>query len=354
MKRLLSIIIALALLAVFGSSVSALPTEDYDLPVYSIHEPYEYTILPGTVEWDALNIVERANANLVEKSIAQKMTTEALWGTVLGFPFIINIGLYETSAKGIEVVRSYFEPLDELLKRPDAFSVILDYISNCENNGNANDLNYIVDTKLNVAKSLGEYLFSFSSGNSSQSNGSGYSPRYFIDPITGVASTYVYTPNHSGVWVYIDLSWSDHLTLFGNNISYSNAYSYSLQAESLYSATMLRNPDPSYNCHSYAFYSTNSNNCFWMPNPYAYVNDNSYSLTTMVGSSVGDKILYFADGALTHSGRITSISNGTSGITVTSKWGAAGLFEHLANNCPYVVDYLNNGSSVATYRAVLN
>lgn len=52
------------------------------------------------------------------------MTTYAVLITTLNYPFIINIYAYETINEGIDIVREYFPPLEELLTRDDASQVI--------------------------------------------------------------------------------------------------------------------------------------------------------------------------------------------------------------------------------------
>lgn len=97
---------------------------------YTITEPYTYSVIPGTDEWKNLTPAERYEECYVSEDIAKKMTTEALVGTVLGYPFWINVYAFDTLEKGIDMVSSYFPPLAELLKRSDAAEVLEGYLAN--------------------------------------------------------------------------------------------------------------------------------------------------------------------------------------------------------------------------------
>lgn len=132
--------------------------------------------------------------------------------------------------------------------------------------------------------------------------------------------TYLHTPNNTRVLVYINIPWDEVYT-------YDEAYSVSLDMEEIFGVTMIRNPDRSYNCHSYAWHSTSSNNPYWMGDPSAYITDGSYVSSS---AAVGSKITYKkSNGAYWHSGIVTG--NGE----ITSKWGMLGLFEHGLTNNPY-------------------
>ena len=98
------------------------------------------------------------------------------------------------------------------------------------------------------------------------------------------------------------------------------------------SASLVRGPNPSYNCHSYAWYSTSSTNNAWMDDPSMYMEDGSYERTT---AAVGCNVAYKrTDGECFHSGKIVATTGGP--VTVRSKWGPLGLFTHAINDCPYV------------------
>lgn len=110
--------------------------------------------------------------------------------------------------------------------------------------------------------------------------------------------------------------------------------------------TIVREASLKYNCHSYAWYSTASNNSHWIDHPGAFLNDGAYIQSNW---KVGDIIVYYQNGDLAHSGIITQKSSNTlSGITVLSKWGMRPLYSHRGDHCPY---YNDDGSfTVVVYR----
>ncbi|MBR2986608.1 MAG: hypothetical protein IKC63_01170 [Clostridia bacterium] len=111
------------------------------------------------------------------------------------------------------------------------------------------------------------------------------------------------------------------------------------------STVALRSYSPYYNCHSYAWYSTAASNPYWIGEPQAFLNDGTYVQTSW---GIGDIIVYRSNGNVTHSGIITAKSgNSLSQITVVSKWGAAALYQHRGDDCPYA-EYAN--CTVTVYR----
>jgi hypothetical protein len=101
-------------------------------------------------------------------------------------------------------------------------------------------------------------------------------------------------------------------------------------------ATRLRSATLKYNCHSYAWYSTSSSNTWWMNDPSKYMSDRSYK---KLSSPVTGLKIFYPMPNNEHSGIISSV-NGED-VTVTSKWGAYGLYSHSEDDCPYASVYLN-------------
>ena len=113
-----------------------------------------------------------------------------------------------------------------------------------------------------------------------------------------------------------------------------------------------------YNCHSYAWYSTESDNCYWINNPYYFHWNNDYYIEVST-PAVGDIICYFDDENVNkHSGIVTAVngqvSNGECGnsntVEVLSKWGAAGLYQHNGYECPYTSYDNGQATTVRYYR----
>ena len=120
--------------------------------------------------------------------------------------------------------------------------------------------------------------------------------------------------------------------------------------------------DPSYNCHSYAW-----NNCGgWIEDPIEFIDSGDYCQKSGDFQS-GDKAVYYVDTdndgcydrgePIVHSALVDS-GNGTNsvlGLTLTSKWGATGVYRHTTWDVPgdYSVT-IYNGHPVMTKVAVLS
>lgn len=111
-----------------------------------------------------------------------------------------------------------------------------------------------------------------------------------------------------------------------------------------------------YNCHSYAWYSQNTNtNEYCMPSPKLYYTDGSYEKVEGTPKR-GDIICYFDNRKdinesfedwNMHSGIVIDVlsspSNNLCGssntVLVISKWGSAGVYIHNGYECPYTSFY---------------
>lgn len=125
---------------------------------YTISEPWQYPIAPGSAEWDALNLWERIELLAVDRETAEQMTTEALMQTVLNYPFIVNIWAYENTDHGIEVVEGYFPALSVFTEREDMPAALDAYAEKCAEEGDENDVDYLVETNLHVAHHFQRYF----------------------------------------------------------------------------------------------------------------------------------------------------------------------------------------------------
>jgi len=166
----------------------------------------------------------------------------------------------------------------------------------------------------------------------------------FYNPSLGV--TYrieeVQTPRGNSVIVFRALNEMNSNLI--NQINYEFDMSFP-------NASRISTASAKYNCHSFAWYRQDTSNPFWMNDPSEYYNDNSYVEST---GRIGDIICYYdRNGTNIHSGvvisRLQGPSNNVCGdsdlVTVESKWGAAGLYQHRGDQCPYTNPY----GGVASY-----
>ena len=313
MKKFLAIVLTIVLslnfvvTVAFAENLNLQTGDSFQSGAYNAEEYYVCPIQPGTPEWNKLSIQEKYTVSAIDVSAVATMATEAVLLSALNYPFLIDIYAYDDINDGIEIVREYCPALNELLTRPDALAVVVSYLQAYNEQGTERATEYYIATR------LCQYL----------SRTTGVSPRYLIDPTTGHRVAYVYTPNGSQVFVYFSIAWDAQYT-------YNEAYAVSLDMEEIYGVTMIRQPDRSYNCHSYAWHSTASNNPYWMDEPSAYITDGSYISST---ATVGNKITYkMSNGKYFHSGIVSGSGE------ITSKWGMLGVFKHGLTNNPYYLE----------------
>ncbi len=146
----------------------------------------------------------------------------------------------------------------------------------------------------------------------------------------------IYTPNGKTVQAYEIVDEFPNWFIEQENNWYNNIYSNAIYI----SSTTL-----SYNCHSYAWYKQSSSNSYWIDYPEMYYSVNDQSFYEVNTPRIGDIICYYnIDGENLHSGivvdydptiEINNICENANQVTVISKWGYAGLYEHKGDECPY-------------------
>ncbi len=313
-KKLYSAILVVVLM--FTMSTVSLASDQ------TITQAHTYDVIPGTEEWENLTVEERVEASFVSEEESSKMTTEALLETILNYPYWINVYAYGNIRYGIDVVASYFPPLNEFLQREDALDVINNYLDNCPAllDGNEIDLNVYGAQSLLIKLGGTEPL---------------------TEAVTRSYDGVVLTPRKTEVDVTYDLDWAEQTIIQGQYVNYDIAEEQSELYEQIFtSAEILRDPAPDYNCHSYAWYTQATNNNCWLWDPSAYTTDGSYR---SAGTAVNNRVTYtrVGTGVIEHSGIITSVSSGPA--IVTSKWGPLSLFRHEVQDCPYAVGSVSVG-----------
>ena len=357
---------------------------------YTITTPYEYPITPEDPKWAELDTnPKKIRACRVPDEIIAKMTTEALLETVLNHPLSTNMFVYSSYGVGFNTIKElYGTGLGQLMLRTDLPEAIINVYNKFEISTAAIDekteweeiktkySKEIDDTwKMSVLDVIAAKAVSESTDQRTKSNleefakvkndkkavnqiiyGSFANTFYkameeFNAPQTRNYETYVTTPRGSEV-----------------EATYVTVEEYPTQAEKdkvsdkmfiLYGIRPIRDATSTYNCHSYAWYSQS------LPNPYnvwdvlVYMHDGSYR---NVSSQIGAKLYYSVvphgyyeydgndpDQRLdNHSGIITGVNP----LTVTSKWGHYGLYNHHYQNCPWYYDEgqtYEDGNPVVNY-----
>lgn len=306
MKKILSLILIFAIVFTLGINSFAYTSIENDK--YTVNEAYKYTITKNSEEWRSLSSKEaRIAACKVSEDVLNSMTTDALIETIVSYPLLVDMFAYDTLDVGIKYVSEHFKGIVILEKRSDAVTSLTKYVAEKSKNDSKQKetlyaekvLEYLRKTNISTSEARATY-------------------------------SYVYTLNGSSVQVINNLTWADHdLTASEASIIQQDF------CDTYTNAIVIRDENPAYNCHSYAWYSTGSTNTKWMNDPSAYMEDGSYS--SHITPAAWDKIFWSNSNSIyDHSGIIYSIGGGVQNpVTVTSKWGAFGLFRHRTNDCPY-------------------
>lgn len=276
------------------------------------------------------------------------LTTTELAEVVLAYPYLSDVYAYNSLQEGLEAIRKTYLPLDLLLKRADAPVGLLEvYQSASQELGTKKahsfnmklELLEVILAQKELSGARDEITAVYSQVLDNKDPGIyGESLTSYLDvlaeqkitPYASDTTTTVKTPKGSNVTV---IKYGSDLTdAKKTEINNSMAKNYP-KASRLTSATKL------FNCHSYAWYSSNtSTNKYWMNDPAKYMSDGSYKKQT--GFKNGQKLLW-ADKS--HSGIISMVyqgppapgNNAMSMVKVKSKWGQAGVYEHAGNYSPY-------------------
>lgn len=311
---------------------------------------FEYQLKPGMEEWGELNHGERVLASQIPAEELTGMSTKELVNVVLEYPCFMDMIFYNSYQEGFEVVRDNFNGLQELLKRDDVSSNLIDIYRNKNLTeimtlNNEDDkfekslellyletmlaqpevTNNLSDQDMAELSELVDYNYEMQKENPDQSASLSLSAYY--ESLAQQQGVEIYdsigtvkTPNGSSVSVIIRT---------GVDTAYNNRAAVKRSIEKNYpGVSVVGDATIKYNCHAYAWAGSTS---VWMNDPSKYWGDGSYKLkSTDSPSAVGQKAYYPGSGN-EHSGNVVR----KSGNQIRSKWGEQSVVEHSVGNCPY-------------------
>lgn len=247
-----------------------------------------------------------------EKRTSSIKSTEELLEEVLNHSKLQAPSLYSSFELYIDIFESSIPSLSELLLREDLFvKAVQKHESLIALHETSLPLSYEEVEQIDFLNNLINHL--------------SYSNSRIIN--FNESPTIVYTCKNNPVDAFI----------YSGEYTDYDYFSIEQVVSSYQSVVEIREPTLSYNCHSYAWYSQDEDNIYWIPYPGSFLNDGTYIQSSEW--QIGDKIVYFSNGIATHSGIISVVNgNSLSDITVTSKWGSCGLYAHIGNDCPYMED----------------
>ncbi|KJR44555.1 hypothetical protein UF75_5058 [Desulfosporosinus sp. I2] len=267
------------------------------------------------------------------------MDTATLLKTVLDYPFMIDILAYDNTTQGFEGLSLEFNGAAVLLQRPDLAEKLQTIYKNSMEKMAVKTKNNISDTDI-MQKMFMESLLVYPKVYDMLSQDEKEAVAALSQQVSDKFQTSSLVMEKTSViaaapgdileygYVYPPLSTTGVLVCKRQDMTSTDKTATNNYFDATYpTATRLGTATYNYNCHSYAWYLSSTGNTWWMDEAAYYMTYGYYNKVT--NPTAGDKVYY--NGA--HSGNVTSVSG--SNITVTSKWGAAGLYRHPINDCPY-------------------
>lgn len=335
-KHTISVFVVLALLISMISGSFAIDASSMDGDNYFITTPYEYPITPADDQWKELvSHIDMIDACQIPENILNHMSTEALVETVLNYPLLSDMLAWSDKTAGFKSVASNFNGLTELLSRVDAPDILgSSQIMLMQQKDINDDENYLERNKARCATLI--------LNNINKDLMTAYT---LPEPQTGA----IMTPSGSYVLYYKELTFVDLANLFDNVPFTETDFSdLELHYEKTYPLAEKIGPiSPSYNCHSYAWYSTSTNNKYWLLDINPYIYDPFYVAVRLSDAKKGDKVVYIDNSDyppnFVHSAIVYSVPTNSDFLDriATSKWDFMGVYKHPIGHCPYAGRYYN-------------
>lgn len=305
-----------------------------------------YPITPEDSAWNEMESIERkvAACRIPEEQLGI-MSNDELIQAILDFPFLCDIFLYSSIEEGVRALEKISDAYVELLSREDSKDSIMNFVEQ-RANSKVRSISAKEEVENEALIALMIYQEQYTSELTYEETMEivGLSQMYELksvdDSTLSIYASSVRTPN--GTIVLCETPICSHATS-GFHAEVDK------DVEETYGVTLVQSGSCTYNCHSYAWYSTAIKNPYWIITPYAYMTDGSYE-KVMSGLSasnlsvdIGDKVFYGTLNEPTHSAILVSSVSGQPLATkyVRSKWGKAGVFYHKASTVPSIYDTQN-------------
>lgn len=327
MKRQIAFLLCMVCLVTSITSVAhAKDAADIET-VYTIVTPYEYPVTPDMDEWKAFQShVEMIDACQIPEEILENMSTEALAETVLNYPLLTDMLAWSDRSLGVQHVASYFNGLEELLSRNNGIDYLLNTTIAVSNQSVLEDESGFVErNKVRCAALI-----------VANAMNAGEAAPMTTRSMPTIETGDIRTPNNSLVPYYKDLDFTDLNRLFGSSVPFTQNEFDDLERSyevNYPNATKIGGISPSYNCHTYAWYST-VESPYWITDIWEYLTDGSYIVVSAANASAGDVVTYWANVSdVSHSAVVRNYRNGH--YNLNSKWDFMGVYSHRDDYCPY-------------------
>lgn len=349
---------------------------DYNLEIVSEEDwenttVGEYPIDILSAEWKNLSYSEAAAACNMPMEYAESLTTDELVEYALNYPFLMDILAYDNIEDGMNHLVNKSGVFEELFSRADCYDELLDayleleidYVTVAESNdicGTNYDkelfveayigLNYDLLSDEQAKKFVEEYGNNFS-GRYIECQDSALAMIFYeaVDEKMGIIPEDAVPESVASAEICdaANRAVSATCNICGASLSYTTI---SVNGSSVYcykwisggydsndiadmdkyianyhsSFSKVRSASSKYNCHSYAWYSTESTNVYWIGDPSPIYNNTLYWTlwrVPMRSWQSGDRITFWSDSTLLHSAIVNSATN------CTSKLGHYGVYK---------------------------
>ncbi|SCK00059.1 Uncharacterised protein [uncultured Eubacterium sp.] len=328
---------------------------------------YMFPITPDSPEWKNFQTHnEMVEACTIPEDLLKSISTKDLIQLVLDYPLLNEFRCFNSYEEGLEVLKTNFNGLQELLRRKDGAtglvnaycsipvtkaSTIPQEVANEVNAAEFSDkkftsiLNQLKETNraeynsfykgiadVNKTQFI-ELLLSSEAISLSSSELKTYENNFNLkEKLRSKTSLYKNSANQTRATITLKTPSGKVVptSLYAvDNPEFSSAQIAQITADykrTYPNATVLRNASNVYNCHSYAWYKQSLPNRVWLNDCGTYRFDtNSYKVVTVPKG--GDKIFYAASlGG--HSGIVATAGSTAATSTIKSKWGQGPLMQH--------------------------
>lgn len=370
-KKVMAVLLICTLVATQAMDISALEmSEDkvdkqgYNNYMSKSEEESLFLVDIEDAEWsDFSSHDEMLEACTIPEDELKTMETKELLKYVLDYPLMIDLLAYDSWNEGLQALSEDFNGLAELLSREDGADCLLEAYANLEISDKSKDtsIEEVLETEMIEAALSQEEVLENLSDNQLEELGeiaeekyndkrenemynsfeaSLYENMYENDTLDSIDAEVVMSEDESGlcsrnIILHTAKGTPVSAIMMDEPLSKEQIKLINKQYKKAYpKATYVSSATGRYNCHSYAWYKSSSNNSVWINFPKAFITEAKTVKKSKVKS--GNKAVWInaaANAYYIHSGVVYSVKNGN--VTIQSKWGKAPLMRHAQDYSPY-------------------
>lgn len=319
--------------------------------------------------------LEKVEACQIPDELLSTLETAELVKICTEYPLLLDIFSFNSFEEGWERQIDFFNGFHQLIKNKDYYHYITNYIDQLANDlENYKTMSDSMKGSTTLSLCLWEYFLTLESNIKYATNEDLAHVLHVLNKIDNSLSKIdsdsflhsvhkhirsSFTEAQTRSWIISDYEYTNQDTLYTPNGTAIWDNWISSGSMSIFEKTSLRNyiqetyhnveiledPDPSYNCHFYAWMGNATNNRSWLgyysdDSENSFWTDGSYIETP---SSEGNIVSYL----------YANHSAIKSGAYYISKWGSNCLVRHSPEECPYVLNNIPISSQVKSYKLAM-